>query len=88
MLHKKADLQSYSPWAMIHANGPTNGIWLVAIVKFYSCDFSWLLTPDHYFNHLSLLGMTIVKKMEKLGSGSGKTSKVVVIANCGEVKEE
>ena len=30
-------------------------------------------------------GMDVVKKMEDVGSRSGKTSKTVVIANCGQL---
>ena len=30
-------------------------------------------------------GMEVVKEIEKLGSQSGKTSKKVVIANCGQI---
>ena len=32
-------------------------------------------------------GMDVVAKMEKVGSSSGKTTKPVVIADCGELKE-
>ena len=30
-------------------------------------------------------GMDVVRNMEAVGSGSGKTSKEVVIANCGQL---
>ena len=30
-------------------------------------------------------GMDVVQKIEKLGSQSGKTSKKVVITNCGQI---
>ncbi len=33
-------------------------------------------------------GMDIVKKMEAVGSGSGSTSKKVVIKDCGEIKKD
>ena len=31
-------------------------------------------------------GMDVVKKMEAFGSKSGKTSKAVIITDCGEIK--
>ncbi|MQI72066.1 peptidylprolyl isomerase, partial [Escherichia coli] len=30
-------------------------------------------------------GMNVVKEIEKVGSGSGKTSRPVVVADCGQL---
>lgn len=62
-----------------------------------SCGFSCLpsITEWAFFILLFILlpcavleGMDVVYKVEAVGSGSGKTSKKVIIADSGEIKVE
>ena len=46
-----------------------------------SC-FSWIRCDQSFKKVVE--GMEVVKKMESFGSQSGKTSKKIVIADCGQ----
>jgi peptidyl-prolyl isomerase F (cyclophilin D) len=45
---------------------------------------SWLDGKHVVFGHI-VSGFEIIKKIEGYGSGSGKTSKKIVVANCGQL---
>jgi cyclophilin family peptidyl-prolyl cis-trans isomerase len=66
--------------SMTSAGANTNGsqffITLVAT--------AWLDTKNVVFGKVTT-GMDVVKAIENLGSASGKTSKKIVIANCGQL---
>ena len=48
---------------------------------------SWLDGKHVVFGEV-VEGMDIVRKLNKLGSGSGKPAKKVIVKNCGEIKEQ
>ncbi|XP_071710091.1 peptidyl-prolyl cis-trans isomerase CYP19-3 [Rutidosis leptorrhynchoides] len=68
--------------SMANAGPNTNGS------QFFICtaETSWLDGKHVVFGKV-VDGYSVVKEMEKVGSGGGTTSSSVVIEDCGEVKE-
>lgn len=65
---------------MANAGKNTNGS------QFFLCTVKTShLDGKHVVFGAVVEGMDVVRKMEKLGSGSGKTSQKVVIADCGQL---
>jgi cyclophilin family peptidyl-prolyl cis-trans isomerase len=60
----------------------------VAMLPIFSCCFLNRLDGKHVVFGKVLEGMDIIKAIEAVGSGSGKTSKEVVIVDSGEVTAE
>lgn len=58
---------------------------MVTIYLFFPFIFLKRLDGKHVVFGKVVEGMDVVKKMEAVGSQSGKTSKKVVIANCGQL---
>lgn len=73
--HTKAGILS-----MANSGANTNGS------QFFICleKTDWLNGKHVVFGHV-IEGMSIVREMEKAGTQSGKTSRPVVISDCGEV---
>jgi cyclophilin family peptidyl-prolyl cis-trans isomerase len=66
---------------MANAGPNTNGS------QFFLCTVktAWLDNKHVVFGNVTPETMPIVKKIEKVGSSSGKTSKNVVISGCGQL---
>jgi peptidylprolyl isomerase len=65
---------------MANAGPGTNGS------QFFVCTAKtdWLDGKHVVFGQV-VEGLDVVKEIEKVGSGSGKTSKPVVVADCGQL---
>jgi len=78
-------LKHSGPGVVSMANsGPnTNGS------QFFLCTSKtqWLDGKHVVFGRVTASGMEVVRKMEKFGSKSGKTSKVIRVTECGEIDE-
>ena len=57
-----------------------------ALLQFFLCTVKteWLDGKRVVFGSVTK-GMDVVQKVEKFGSGSGKTSKPIVVADCGQL---
>ncbi|XP_065852824.1 peptidyl-prolyl cis-trans isomerase CYP19-3 [Euphorbia lathyris] len=68
--------------SMANSGPNTNGS------QFFICTekTSWLDGKHVVFGKV-VDGYSVVKEMEKIGSGDGRTSKTVVIEDCGQIKE-
>ncbi|KAI8613333.1 hypothetical protein BC830DRAFT_1132691 [Chytriomyces sp. MP71] len=66
--------------SMANAGANTNGSQFFITLA----ETKWLDNKHVVFGHV-VSGMEVVRKMEKQGSSSGKTSKKVTIAECGEL---
>ena len=68
--------------SMANAGKNTNGsqFFITTVVT------SWLDGAHVVFGEV-IEGMDLVSKIEKLGSQSGKTSQVIKISDCGEIKQ-
>jgi len=66
--------------SMANSGPNTNGS------QFFVCTAKteWLDNKHVVFGHV-IEGLDVMRKMEKVGSQSGKTSRPVVIADCGEI---
>lgn len=65
---------------MANAGANTNGSqFFITTVK-----TSWLDTKHVVFGSI-VDGMDVVKKIESYGTQSGKTSKKIIVANCGQL---
>jgi len=60
--------------------------WLRFVLQFFLCTVKteWLDGKHVVFGSV-VEGMDVVKKVESFGSGSGRTSKKIVIADCGQL---
>ncbi|XP_041032200.1 peptidyl-prolyl cis-trans isomerase-like isoform X2 [Carcharodon carcharias] len=76
----KLQHQGLGTLSMANAGPNTNGS------QFFICtaDTPWLNGKHVVFGKV-IEGIEVVKKMENLGSGSGKTSSNVSIVNCGQM---
>ena len=60
---------------------------MIRIYSYSIVPCPWLDNKHVVFGEV-IEGIETIKKAEAVGSQSGKTTKAVVIADCGEIKEE
>ncbi len=69
-------------WAVANAGPNTNGsqFFITTVIT------PWLDGKHTVFGEVTS-GMDLLRKIESMGSGSGKTKAVIAISNCGEETE-
>jgi len=61
-------------------------VWCIHLVVFIMVWYCYRLDGKHVVFGKVVEGMEVVDKVESYGSSSGKTSKTVTIADCGQLE--